>query len=284
MDDRSHAARAHELADFLRTRRARLRPADVGLPEAPRRRTPGLRREEVAQLAAISTTYYTFLEQGREVRPSRQVLDALAGALRLNAPERGHLYELAEGPPERAAGAAGQVAEAAAPGLAELVNRLDPGPAYVTGRYWDVLAANRAARALWTDWPALPPGERNLLWWMITAPAAREVFAEWEKEASAQLGRFRAAAARHPADPRFAELAGALRAASPEARAWWSRHEIAPLGSGAKLLRHPDLGDLELRHTVLQSADDPEQKLVAFTADTAVLTRIAGLIAARFPE
>ncbi|HEY3683954.1 MAG TPA: helix-turn-helix transcriptional regulator [Streptosporangiaceae bacterium] len=279
MDDRPETARAHELADFLRTRRARLRPADVGLPEAPRRRTPGLRREEVAQLAAISATYYTFLEQGREVRPSRQVLDALAGALRLDATERGHLYELAEGPVPSAS----RAAEAAAPGLAELVDRLDPGPAYVTGRYWDVLAANRAARVLWTDWPALPPGERNLLWWMITNPAARAVFAEWEKEASAQLGRFRAAAARHPGDPRFAELADALRAASPEAREWWSRHEIAPLGSGAKLLRHPGLGAVELRHTVLQSADDPEQKLVAFTADASVLARIAELIADRFP-
>src|SRR5580693_7377640 len=150
------AGNAAELADLLRTRRSRLRPADVGLPAGGRRRTPGLRREEVAQLADISPTYYTFLEQGRDVRPSEPVLEALGRALRLTPAERAHLHDLVHGGPAVAA----QVPDTLLPAVAALVARLDPWPAYVTGRYFDVLACNRAARALWADWPACPPAER----------------------------------------------------------------------------------------------------------------------------
>jgi len=269
-------SRSRELADLLRSRRERLQPADVGLSTGARRRTRGLRREEVAQLAAISTTYYTFLEQGRDVHPSRQVLDALARALRLSPAERAHLHELAHG--HQAPDSPGTV-ETLAPAVATLVDRLDPHPTYVTGRRFDVLAANRAARALWTDWPALPPQERNMLWWMFTAPAARTILIEWEAEASALLARFRAAADRHPDDPEFAALIGRLQAGSPEARAWWPRHDVVALSSGTKRLRHPVLGDLELEHVVLQLADDPEQKLVTFTADGTYQQRIEQLIA-----
>ncbi|MBA2773746.1 MAG: helix-turn-helix domain-containing protein [Nocardioidaceae bacterium] len=268
--------RARELADLLRSRRERLQPADVGLPIGARRRTRGLRREEVAQLAAISTTYYTFLEQGRDVHPSRQVLDALARALRLGPAERAHLHELAHGHP---APTAPGTAEALAPSVVALVHRLDPHPTYVTGRRFDVLTANRAARALWTDWPALPPQERNMLWWMFTDPAARTILIEWETEASALLARFRAAADRHPDDPEFAAVIGRLQDASPQVRAWWPRHDIVALSSGTKRLRHPILGDLNLEHVVLQLADDPEQKLVTFTADRTHQQRIAQLIA-----
>lgn len=269
-------SRTQELADLLRQRRARLRPADVGLPTGGRRRTPGLRREEVAQLAAISTTYYTFLEQGRDVHPSRQVLDALARALRLAPAERAHVHELVHGP--HAAASPGAV-EVLAPAVAALVDRLDPYPAYVTGRRFDVLAANRAARALWTDWPSLPLQERNMLWWVFTDPAARTTLIEWEAEASALLARFRVAADRHPDDPEFAALIGRLQAASAEARDWWPRHDVVALSSGTKRLRHPVLGDLDLQHVVLQVADDPEQKLVTFTADGDHQQRITDLIA-----
>jgi transcriptional regulator with XRE-family HTH domain len=275
--DPSSAARARELGDLLRARRERLQPADVGLPAGSRRRARGLRREEVALLAAISPTYLAYLEQGREVRPSRQVLDALARALRLGAAERAHLHDLAHGYADLGA-RDGAEAEVLAPGLAELVQRLDPCPTYVTGRRWDVLAANRAARALWVDWDALPSGERNMVWFMVAHPAAREVFVEWEQETQAQLARFRAAAARHTEDPAFADLVDRLHAVSPEVRAWWPRHEIAPLGSGRKLLRHPQLGVLELRHTVLQAANDPEQKLVTFAPADDDVPRIAQLL------
>lgn len=266
--------RARELGDLLRSRRERLRPADVGLPEGVRRRTRGLRREEVAQLAAISATYYTYLEQGRQMRPSRQVLDALAVALRLDAAERAHVHELVHGAPPAEEPA---VVESVSLALAGLVERLDPCPAYVTGRCWDVLAANRAARALWTDWPARPPETRNMLWWMFTDPAARDVMVDWEREASALLGRFRAAAARHPGDAAFGSLIERLHARSPEARAWWARHDVTPLNSGTKRLRHPALGELVLHHVVLQLADDPDRKLVTFTAPDEVLARISAL-------
>ncbi|MFF4416068.1 helix-turn-helix transcriptional regulator [Streptosporangium sp. NPDC001559] len=246
---------------------AHAQPADVGLPTGARRRTRGLRREEVAQLAAISSTYYTYLEQGREVRPSRQVLDALSAALRLDAAERSYLHELAHGAPP-----------AETPAAVSLVERLDPCPAYVTGRCWDVLAANRAARALWTNWAARPPEARNLLWWMFTDPEARRVMVDWQDEASALLGRFRTAAARHPGDPGFGALLERLHAASPEVREWWPQHRVVPLGSGVKRLRHSALGEIELTHVVLQLADDPEQKLVTFSASEKVQAGINRLL------
>lgn len=276
----ARAARARELADLLRSRRDRLQPADVGIPVGPRRRTKGLRREEVAQLAGISTTYYTFLEQGRDLRPSWAVLDALARALRLTPAERAHLHTLGR---DSTSVKPRVAVETLAPAVAALVERLDPHPTYVTGRYWDVLAANRAARALWTDWPSLPAQDRNMLWWTFTDPTARTVLIDWEAEASAQLARFRTAAAHHPDDPAFRALIERLQDASPEARAWWPRHEVAPLSSGTKRVHHPVLGDLCLNHVVLKVADDPEQKLVTFAADETDQPRIAKLIATAGP-
>jgi transcriptional regulator with XRE-family HTH domain len=276
----THAAggRSAEVASLLRSRRDRLQPGDVGLPAGARRRTRGLRREEVAQLASISTTYYTFLEQGRDIRPSRQILDAVADALRLTGAERGYLHELVHGSsavPGPAAPDGG--AEKLPAAVADLVDRLDPDPTYVSGRCWDVLAANRAARLLWADWPALPPPERNIVWWTFMHPAARSVLVDWAAEASAQLARFRAAAARHPGDPQFAALIDRLHAGSPEVRAWWPRHDVAPLSSGTKRIRHPALGEVTFQHVVLQLADDPEQKIVTFAAsgeERAALVRL----------
>ena len=264
------------LAELLRTRRDRLTPADVGLPAGSRRRTAGLRREEVAQLAGVSATYYTFLEQGRDVRPSRQVVAALAGALRLSPAERAHLFQLAGIP---LAADDQDLVETVDPVVGTLVSRLDPFPAYVKGGRWDVLAANRAARALFTDWAALAPGDRNKVWWMFTDPAARKVYVEWEKEAADLLGRFRAAAARRPDDPAFTTLIERLHQASPEVRDWWPRYEVRPVGSGTKRLHHPALGDVAFQHTVLQVADHPEQMLVYFTTSEVPGDKLAVLAA-----
>jgi 8-oxo-dGTP pyrophosphatase MutT (NUDIX family)/transcriptional regulator with XRE-family HTH domain len=270
-------ARARELADLLRSRRDRLQPSDVGLPTGQRRRTKGLRREEVAQLAGVSTTYYTFLEQGRDLRPSWEVLEAIARALRLGPAERAHLHTLGSStrrtPPPPAA-------ETLPEAVSALVDRMDPYPTYVTGRHWDVLASNRAARLLWTDWPALPLQDRNMLWWIFTDPAARSILAEWEAEALAQLARFKAAADRRPDDPSFTALIERLRNASPEFRASWPRHDVAQLASGTKRLRHPVLGEMTFTHVVLTLADDPEQKLVTFAASDQDQDRIAALLAA----
>ena len=263
-----------ELADLLRSRRDRLTPADVGLPAGTRRRTAGLRREEVAQLAGVSTTYYTFLEQGRDVRPSRQVVTALASALRLSSAERAHLFQMA-GITVVAEDQA--QAETVAPVVSALVGRLDPFPAYLKGRRWDVLAANRAARALLTDWSARESGDRNLVWWMFTDPGARKVYVHWEEEASGMLGRFRAAAGRRPDDPDFTDLIERLHQASPEVRDWWPRYEVRPVGSGTKRLHHPALGDVAFQHTVLQVADHPEQMLVYFTTSEVPESKLADL-------
>ena len=268
------------LGQLLRSRRERLLPADVGLPEAllggRRRRTAGLRREEVALLANLSTTYYTFLEQGRPVRPSAQVLDALAAALRMSAAERRYLHVLAYGPdgdggPGGGRGpgpAASAPPERLDPAVADLVQRLEPFPTLVKGRRWDVLAANPAARELFTDWAAGPPGERNLVRWMFTTDQARETYLEWEPEARALLGRFRLSAARHPDDPDVRALIAELQRDSEHVRDWWPRHDVTATGSGAKKLRHPRLGPVEYSHVVLQVADHPDQTLVTYSPAT----------------
>ncbi|MGP7997777.1 MAG: helix-turn-helix transcriptional regulator [Streptosporangiaceae bacterium] len=253
------------LGQLLRSRRERLRPADVGLPPGSRRRTAGLRREEVALLAGLSTTYYTFLEQGRPVRPSTQVLNALAAALRMTGAERRYLEVLAHGPDGPGAGhAAGAPLERLDPAVAGLVHRLDPFPALVKGRRWDVLAVNQAGRELFTDWTALPHDQRNLVRWMFLSGRAREVYLEWEPEARAMLGRFRLAAARYPADPGFADLISGLRRDSEHVREWWPRHDVAAMGSGTKKLCHPRLGPTAYTHVVLQVADQPDQTLVSY--------------------
>jgi transcriptional regulator with XRE-family HTH domain len=265
------------LGQLLRSRRERLVPADVGLPAGARRRTPGLRREEVALLASLSTTYYTFLEQGRPVRPSAQVLDALASALRMSAAERRYLHVLAYGPggpagPDGQAGPAGAGQAGSAPperldpAVADLVQRLEPFPTLVKGRRWDVLAANPAARELFADWETSCPGERNLVRWMFTTDRAPEVYLEWEPEARALLGRFRLAAARHPDDPDVRTLIAELQRDSEHVRDWWPRHDVTAIGgSGSKKLRHPRLGPTEYTHVVLQVADHPDQTLVTYS-------------------
>jgi transcriptional regulator with XRE-family HTH domain len=256
------------LGQLLRSRRERLAPADVGLPAGSRRRTAGLRREEVALLANVSTTYYTFLEQGRQVRPSAQVLDALAAALQMSAAERRYLLVLAHGGDDAARGGVAVTApppEQIDQGVADLVQRLDPFPTLVKGRRWDVLAANAAARELFTDWEALPVRERNLVRWMFTTDRAREVYLEWEPEARAMLGRFRLAAARYRDDPDFTALIVELQRDSQHVRDWWPRHDVIDVGSGAKKLRHPRLGPVSYSHVVLQVADNPDQTLVTYS-------------------
>jgi transcriptional regulator with XRE-family HTH domain len=255
------------LGQLLRSRRERLTPADVGLPAGTRRRAQGLRREEVAMLASLSTTYYTFLEQGRPVHPSAQVLEALACALRMSAAEHRYLRVLADGPDSVEAETDEAPPEQLAAGVVALVHRLDPDPTYVKGRRWDVLAANPAARELFTDWEAVPSGERNLVRWMFTMQRAREVYVDWESEARAMLGRFRMAAARHPGDPDFAALIEQLHQESDLVREWWPGHDVRAVGSGSKKLRHPRLGPVSYSHVVLQVADSPEQTMVTFTAE-----------------
>ena len=245
-----------ELGAFLRSRRERLSPADAGLPVTGRRRTPGLRREELALLAGISATWLTYLEQGRDVRPSGQVLDALARALRLNGAEEEHLHRLAGGrrAPEE------DTLEEAAPEVAGIPALLGDNPAYVTGICYDVLACNDAA----AEWfRGIGPGA-NVVRWTFTEPAAREVLVDWEREARTILARLRAIAGRHPGHQRVTRLVAELTEASPEVREWWPRHDIQFSHAGHKRFRHPRLGVVTIAHAAFHVAERPEQTLVVY--------------------
>lgn len=256
------AVRRRELGAFLRSRRERITPDEVGLPRTARRRTPGLRREELALLAGMSATWYTYLEQGRDIRPSEQVLRALASALRLTDHERDHLFHLA--------GTAGPVREADPPetpdpALASIPLLLQPNPAYLTNAAYDVVGRNPAATELFTGLDtAVGPGP-NLVLWMFTEPVARDVLVDWEREAQGLLARLRAAAGRHPTDRRIAALVERLHAESPEVRAWWPRYDIQSSHAGTKRLRHPRFGLITLAHTAFHVADRPELTLVVYT-------------------
>ncbi|MEV1109371.1 helix-turn-helix transcriptional regulator [Micromonospora sp. NPDC049751] len=245
-----------ELGTFLRSRRERIAPADAGLPVTRRRRTPGLRREELALLAGISATWLTYLEQGRDVRPSGQVLDALARALRLTDAEQEHLHHLA------GAGAAPEqdVSEEATPEIAGVPALLGNNPAYVTGICYDVLATNHAAAELFQG---VGPGG-NVVRWVFTEPAARQVLVDWEQEARSILARLRAIAGQHPGHPRVTRLVAELTEISPEVRQWWPQYDIQFSHAGRKRLRHPRLGVIAVSHAAFHVAERPEQTLVVY--------------------
>jgi transcriptional regulator with XRE-family HTH domain len=253
--------RRAELADFLRKRRASLQPEDVGLSNGGRRRTPGLRREEVAQLAGVGTTWYTWLEQGRNVRASFEVLEALSRALRLRPPERTHLMLLGRGeepPPCKAP------AERVSSTLKRMIDSLDPNPAFILGRRWDYLAWNRAACAVFGDLARVPRSARNLVWLTFMDPARRELHADWEQSMKLMVAKFRADSAHHLGEPGFEQLIRALRQASPEFCGEWTRHEVARSGAGRKELHHPLAGTLVFEHAAFSPVDAAEQRLALY--------------------
>jgi transcriptional regulator with XRE-family HTH domain len=253
--------RRAELADFLRNRRTRLQPEQVGLPSGGRRRTPGLRREEVAHLAGVGTTWYTWLEQGRDVRASLEVLEALSGALRLTPAERTHLVLLGRGetPPPC------KDDERVSPTVRRLIENLGPNPAYVLGRRWDYLAWNRAASAVFGDFGLVPRASRNHVWMYFMNPARRELFPDWERGSRLMVAKFRADNARHIGDPEFEQLINTLRKSSPEFCKAWKRHEVARSGEGRKLVNHPTVGRLLFEHAVFNPGEAPEQRMILYT-------------------
>jgi transcriptional regulator with XRE-family HTH domain len=272
--------RRDELAHFLRSRRASLQPDDVGLPSGGRRRTPGLRREEVAQLAGVGATWYTWLEQGRDVRASLEVLEALARALRLTQAERTHLVLLGRGeepPPCKSP------AERVSPTLRRLIENLGPNPAFILGRRWDYLAWNDAAVALLGDLGSIPRAARNHAWLTFTDPARRDMFTDWERSSRVLVAKFRADSARHLGDVGFVELIAALRKTSPEFSAAWERHEVSRGGEGRKDLRHPVAGMLAFNHAVFHPAEVGEQRLILYSPLPEYDTpgKLADLMAAR---
>ncbi|MFJ9904116.1 helix-turn-helix transcriptional regulator [Streptomyces sp. NPDC101152] len=238
-----------ELADFLRRGRARLAPSDVGLTAGARRRTPGLRREEVAQLAGMSADYYTRLEQSRGPRPSRQILTALARALRLTDDERDHLFHLAaEEPPRR-----GSTSSHVNPGLLLILDRLHDTPAMISTDCGEVLAQNALSRALSGDMSARPPRDRNMLRRFFLDPTARDMFPPEDVPAHARshVASLRAVAASRPDDPEPAALVAELRSSSEEFARLWAEHEVAVRRQSTKRFRHPAVGLLELDCEIL---------------------------------
>jgi transcriptional regulator with XRE-family HTH domain len=255
------AERRSELSDFLRTRRARINPSDVGLADGARRRTPGLRREEVALLANIGTTWYTRLEQGLPINVSADVLDGIARALRLTSDERRHLHLLAGFGPS----APGHEEERVSELVSRVLAALEPVPAYVRGRRWDVLAWNRSADAL-SDFSGAVGPARNLVWRLFRDPNVRCRLGDPQCAMRRTVAQFRAVAAKYPQDPAFNELIDDLRTNSAEFRELWAQHDVLGNADGLKRYVHPELGELILDFTSFGVPGDGDMRLVVLTA------------------
>lgn len=271
--------RRSELAAFLRARRERLQPHEVGLPATGgRRQTPGLRRQEVAGLAGLSVDYYIRLEQGRGPNPSRQVVAALARALLLNADERDYLFRVAGHPPPVIAGPNGVVP----PAILHLVSHaLVATPAYVVDAKYDILAWNKLAEYFIGDLSGYAQSERNMIRWMFSRPADD---VHWDEEQSVRFARatvadLRVAYGRYPGDPGLASLVTSLLATSPRFAAIWNAHEVEERRQLVKRVDHPELGPLEFECQVLQ-VPDTDQRLIVYvpspgSATEATFQRVA---------
>lgn len=266
------ARRRAELREFLTSRRARINPADVDLPAGSRRRTPGLRREEVAVLAGVSVSWYQWLEQGRDISVSPQVLDSVARTLRLDEAERRHLYVLAGLNPPVVTGPQGPVDAS----LLRLVEGLMPMPAMIQDRYWNRSAYNEAARLVFD----ITGPEHNGLACFFTNSAFRSNFVGWVDAAAQLVAQFRAEMSAHQEDPGFAEVVDRLSAISPEFAEMWGRHEVAHGGFVTKTYIHPTVGRLDFEITQLRVPERPDLTVVLDnpTAGTDTATKIARLL------
>jgi transcriptional regulator with XRE-family HTH domain len=273
------------LAHFLRTRRERLSPAHFHLPDGGRRRrTPGLRREELAHLAGIGLTWYMKLEQGQDIQVSVQVLECLARTLHLTADERTYLFMLArEHFPPPVHTAPPQIDEA----VQHVLDALLPSPAFVVNERLDVVGWNRTASQIFADFVTLPAWERNLVWLIFTDPAQRTLYVQWEEAAQRVLGLFRARGGQHADDEWFIERRDRLMGASAEFRSWWARHDVGEGQLKRKDLMHPVVGLLVVQPMALSVAENPNLTVYVCTplpeADTArKLARLAE--ASRLPQ
>ncbi|MGW0992728.1 helix-turn-helix domain-containing protein [Streptomyces sp. NPDC002523] len=273
MDEQQAAAgagaaldRRAELSEFLRSRRARLKPEDVGLPDFGRhRRVPGLRREELAQLAGVSVAYYTRLEQGNGRNVSAEVLGSIARALRLSDAEHAHLTHLAKPKTHKKKPAARQLQVRAA--LWQLLDAMDGVPAYVVGRRSEILAWNRMAAALFGDWGELPAAERNWARMVFLHPEYRDLFVDWEQKAIDIVCALRMDAGCYPDDPRLSALVGELSVKSGEFRRLWATHDVKERSHGVKRLHHPLVGELSLNYEGFRVSDDADLALVTYHAE-----------------
>jgi transcription regulator MmyB-like protein/helix-turn-helix protein len=254
--------RRDELAGFLRSRRERLTPEEVGLPRGRRRRTPGLRREEVSQLAAIGTTWYTWLEQGRDIQVSAEVLDAIARTLRLDQSEREHLFALAGAVDPSPAAAYTPVTDS----LRVLLEQVLPLPACVQNGRYDLLAYNRSFSRLMCDLDSIAPEDRNVIWLGFMNEQWKSTLVELERTQRLMAAKFRATMAENLGDPAWKALLSRLQNASPEFCEYWDRHEVERPGNQVKLYRHPVHGLLQLSATSLWTEPSSNRpRLVTYT-------------------
>ncbi|WP_433268839.1 helix-turn-helix transcriptional regulator [Actinosynnema sp. CS-041913] len=251
----------HDLGEFLRTRRARVRPDDVGLPGGGRRRVPGLRREELALLAGVSVDYYMRLEQGRTPAVSDAVLDAVARVLRLDETERVHLRNLVRPTTARKA-----VPQRVRPGLRRLLDSMEEVPAFVMGRRTDLLAWNALADALY-GFSDFEPDMLNNARHTFLQPETRRFYRDWPAVAADTVATLRLDAGRHPDDARLAELVGELSVKDETFRKLWAQHAVLEKTHGVKLIRHPVVGDLDLDYEMLRLPGDPGLHLGVYTAE-----------------
>ncbi len=278
--------RRSELAAFLRSRRERIRPEDAGLAPGMRRRTAGLRREEVAQLSGVGVTWYTWLEQGRPINASTQVLDAVARTLKLDQPEREHLYRLAELPEAAPAPEADLLA---VPEIQEILDGLTTLPASVINERFDLLAWNAAFAALFPTVVGAPRAERNTLWLCFTHPACCHPYVNRADQLGRMVAQLRAAYGRHVGEPAWTGFVRRLQTASPEFGRMWAQHEVSSPASYQKIFRHPAYERLSLTTNSLAVLAAPGTRMVVYTpADDATRRAVASLIAgyaadARFP-
>lgn len=254
----------NELGIFLRARRAEMSPTRAGLPEGNGpRRVAGLRREEVAQLAAISTDYYTRIEQGR-IHASTPVLESLADVLDLDEDQRRYMLSLAGKAPVRAPRAAVQKVK---PQLHRLLNDLTEIPAVVMGRRMDILAWNALAATMITDFGSVPAKHRNYVRILFTDPAMRELYKDWKTVAMTSVAQLRMDAAKYPDDPRLAALVGELSVRDEKFSTWWAARNVSSLSTGTKTLVHPVAGELVLDWDTFAETSDADQQLVVWTAE-----------------
>jgi transcriptional regulator with XRE-family HTH domain len=247
----------------------------VGLALGGRRRTPGLRREEVAQLSGVGVTWYTWLEQGRDIHVSEQVLDAICRSLLLDPHERAHVFTLAGAPRS----AMLRECDAVSPGVLEIVEHCTPYPAVVLNGRYDILAFNRPYAGLLGDFGSLPFDERNTLWLMFTHPAWRELMGPmWDWVARRCVAQYRRALADHLSEPAWRSLEKRLLAASPEFGDFWREHDVAPTENVTKSFTHPELGSLQFRATSLWLTQGLTNRMVVYSpSDPATMAQVEEL-------
>ncbi|MCP1132519.1 helix-turn-helix transcriptional regulator [Paenibacillus polysaccharolyticus] len=259
------------LGNFLRDLRASVSPLDVGLLPGNRRRTRGLRREEVAGIANIGLSWYTRLEQGRDIRPSVGVLESLASALQLTPNERRHLFLLAGEslPPQSTI-----IEEKLSPSIQDMLNELHPNPAYVIGKKWDFLAWNEAADAVFMIHRVSPPHDYNLMWRQFTDSIWKEGSEDWESVSRRMIAEFRTARARYLNDDSFDKLIEDLKRTSDDFTRMWQYHEVPVSLDGYKKLLHPTFGVIEFEHVTLQFPNEPDQRMMIYMPHPATKSRL----------